>query len=121
MQRGLAEICAHTVDLMTKQEVDMENALWNGKVILASEIAKDYLLEKEIRKASGRKEIFCPDPECHNNILTKNHGKILREFGITILMEILMIPLKNLEGLLSQEKNFHGTICMLILITMIPS
>jgi len=53
----------------------MENALWNGKVILASEIAKDYLLEKEIRKASGRKEIFCPDPECHNNILRYCHGE----------------------------------------------
>lgn len=53
----------------------MENALWNGKVILASEIAKDYLLEKGIRKASGRKEIFCPDPECHNNILRYCHGE----------------------------------------------
>lgn len=53
----------------------MENALSNGKIILASEIAKDYLLEKEIRKASGRKEIFCPDPECHNNILRYCHGE----------------------------------------------
>lgn len=58
----------------------MENALWNGKLYLASEIAEDYALEKEIRKASGRKELCCPDSDCDNPILRYCHGEIKDAF-----------------------------------------
>lgn len=53
----------------------MENALRNGQLLIASEIAKNYPLEKEIRKASGHKELYCPDPECQNPILRYCHGE----------------------------------------------
>ena len=43
--------------------------------MIASEIVKDYSLEKEIWKASGRKELHCPDPECQNPILRYCHGE----------------------------------------------
>ena len=36
----------------------MENALWNEKLITAAKISSDYYLEKQIRMASGRKELF---------------------------------------------------------------
>lgn len=58
----------------------MENALWNEKLLLASEIAEDYALEKDIRKASGRKELRCPDPECQHSILRYCHGEIKDAF-----------------------------------------
>lgn len=53
----------------------MENCFWNGKALTAAEIAQIYELEKEIRKASGRKEICCPDPECQYPILRYCHGE----------------------------------------------
>ncbi len=53
----------------------MENAIWDGKCIMASEIAKNYDKEKAVRKASGRKELLCPDPECKNKILRYCHGE----------------------------------------------
>lgn len=53
----------------------MENALRNGQLLIASEIAKNYSLEKEIRKASGHKELHCPDPDCQNPILRYCHGE----------------------------------------------
>ncbi len=53
----------------------MENAIWNGEYIMASKIAKDYEKEKSVRKASGRKELLCPDPECKNKILRYCHGE----------------------------------------------
>lgn len=54
----------------------MENAIWNGKVYIASEIAASYELEKNIRKASGRKELLCPDPDCPSPVLRYCHGEI---------------------------------------------
>ena len=54
----------------------MENALWNGKRLLATEIAEDYSLEKGVRKASGNKELRCPDPECQHPILRYCHGEV---------------------------------------------
>ncbi len=54
----------------------MENALWNGQELQAFEIAKAYETEKEIRKASGRRELRCPDPECRLPILRYCHGEI---------------------------------------------
>lgn len=58
----------------------MENALWNGELLLASEIAENYKLEKEIRKASGRKELRCPDSECQHSVLRYCHGEIKEAF-----------------------------------------
>ncbi len=54
----------------------MENAIWNGQIYTATEIAEFYELEKNIRKASGRKELRCPDPECPNPVLRYCHGEI---------------------------------------------
>lgn len=54
----------------------MENALWNGQPLIASEIAKEYFSEKEIRKASGNKELRCPDSDCQHPVLRYCHGEI---------------------------------------------
>ena len=54
----------------------MENAKWNGIVYSAAAIAESYELEKNIRKASGRKELRCVDPDCTNPILRYCHGEI---------------------------------------------
>ena len=54
----------------------MENAMWKGQLLTASEVAEDYVLEKLIRKASGHKELLCSDPECQNPILRYCHGEI---------------------------------------------
>lgn len=53
----------------------MENALWNGQQLTASEISKNYVLEKKVRKASGYKELCCPDVDCQNPILRYCHGE----------------------------------------------
>ncbi len=53
----------------------MENAIWNNKTVVASEISKNYKQEKEIRKASGHKELCCPDPDCEYPILRYCHGE----------------------------------------------
>lgn len=53
----------------------MDNSLWNGQNLISSEIAKDYSLEKEIRKASGRGELHCPDSECQHPTLRYCHGE----------------------------------------------
>lgn len=54
----------------------MENAIWKGQIYTATNIAESYELEKSIRKASGRKELRCPDPDCPNPILRYCHGEI---------------------------------------------
>lgn len=48
--------------------------MWNGQLVIAFEVAKEYKLEKEIRKASGYKELRCPDSECQHPILRYCHG-----------------------------------------------
>ena len=58
----------------------MENALWNGKSYTATEIADSYELEKSIRKASGRKELRCPDADCPSPVLRYCHGEIKSAF-----------------------------------------
>ena len=52
----------------------MEKAVWNGKLFLASDVAEDFQLENKIRKASGHKELKCPDPNCGNPIVRYCHG-----------------------------------------------
>lgn len=54
----------------------MENALWKDKRLLAYEVSKDYFTEKEIREASHRGELRCPDPDCQSPILKYCHGEI---------------------------------------------
>ncbi len=58
----------------------MENALWNGELVLAYEIAENYTLEKEIRKSSGTKNLCCPDDECQSPVLRYCHGEIKNAF-----------------------------------------
>ena len=58
----------------------MEYAIWNGKLYTATEIAESYELEKTIRKASGRKELRCVDPDCSSPILRYCHGEIKHAF-----------------------------------------
>ena len=53
----------------------MDKALWNGKVYTAIEISKDFDLENEIRKASGRKELRCFDSYCSSPIVKYRHGE----------------------------------------------
>lgn len=52
----------------------MENALWNGELIMASEVEKQYEVEKRIRVASSRKELRCQDSNCSNPIIRYCHG-----------------------------------------------
>jgi len=54
----------------------MENAIWNGEIYIASEVSKVYVSEKEIRRASKKNQLRCPDPDCLNPILVYRHGKI---------------------------------------------
>lgn len=54
----------------------MENAMWKGRVYTATEVSQSYELEKAIRKASGRRELECTDPDCPNPILKYCHGEI---------------------------------------------
>ena len=66
--------------LAVDRRIFMERAFWNGTLYTATEIACDYKLEKEIRKASGRKELRCPDPECQNPVVRYCHGEIKEAF-----------------------------------------
>ena len=54
----------------------MENALWEGKRLVACEVAENYEIEKEIRMASYRGELRCPDKGCLSPILKYCHGEI---------------------------------------------
>lgn len=47
----------------------MEKCLYNGEEILASEIAKDYGIEEEIRKAGQDKRLMCIDKDCCQPVL----------------------------------------------------
>lgn len=54
----------------------MEYAIWNGELVSATEIAKDYNKEKAIRIDSGRKKLQCPDPECKSKLVKYCHGDV---------------------------------------------
>ena len=58
----------------------MEKALWKGQLYTAADISESYELEKTIRKASGRKELRCPDTDCPSPILRYCHGEIKTAF-----------------------------------------
>ncbi len=53
----------------------METALYNGKLIVASEIAESVDLELKIKIASGKGQLRCPDPNCTNPQLIYRHGE----------------------------------------------
>ena len=53
----------------------MEHAKWNNQIINATDIAKRFELEQEVRKASRRRELTCPDEEC-NGLVKYCHGEI---------------------------------------------
>lgn len=53
----------------------MEHAVWNGKLISTSEVAKTYIYEKAVRNASKLKELECPDTDCICRTLRYCHGE----------------------------------------------
>ena len=54
----------------------MEYAIYNHRIISATEVALNYELEKIIRKASSNKELICRDTNCGNKILRYCHGEV---------------------------------------------
>lgn len=54
----------------------MENAIWQDKNLIASDVANEFELERAIRKASGRKELLCPDKGCNSPLVRYCHGEI---------------------------------------------
>ncbi len=58
----------------------MENALWEGRRLVACEVAEDYDTEKRIRMASYRGELRCPDEGCCSPILKYCHGEIMEPY-----------------------------------------
>ena len=55
---------------------NMENAKWKDQILLAGDIADSFEKEREVRKASSRKELRCPDKCCENPIVRYCHGEI---------------------------------------------
>ncbi len=54
----------------------MENAIWNGENLVAYEVAEVYEVEKQVRMASYKGELRCPDEGCLCPILRYCHGEI---------------------------------------------
>lgn len=54
----------------------MENAKWKNQILSAGDIADSFEKEREVRKASSRKELCCPDKCCENPIVRYCHGEI---------------------------------------------
>ena len=54
----------------------MENAVWNGIRLVASEVAYDYNYEKQVRLASSSGLLRCPDVGCEHPIVKYCHGNI---------------------------------------------
>lgn len=54
----------------------MENAIWKNKNLTASDVANKFDLEHEIKRASRRKELLCPDKGCKSPIVRYCHGEI---------------------------------------------
>lgn len=52
----------------------MNKAMWEGKTLIADEVAKEYEYEKQIRLASRAGDLLCIDHDCKNNILRYCHG-----------------------------------------------
>lgn len=58
----------------------MEKAIYNGKIIIASDIIEDVNLELEIKTASKNGKLLCPDENCTNPQLKYCHGEKYMEY-----------------------------------------
>ncbi len=58
----------------------MEKAIYQGKIITASEVIEDINLELEIKTASKNKRLYCPDENCPDPQLKFCHGEIRSEY-----------------------------------------
>lgn len=47
----------------------MEKCLYKKQLIIASDVASDYAIEEEIRKAGQTKQLFCADPDCGQPVM----------------------------------------------------
>lgn len=54
----------------------MEKALLDGQVVYASQIAKNYMTEKNIRLFSREKKLRCTDPGCKKPLVRYCHGEV---------------------------------------------
>lgn len=54
----------------------MENAVWQNRNLTAQDVADEFDLEREVRKASSRKELRCPDSGCKCPIVRYCHGEV---------------------------------------------
>ncbi len=54
----------------------MEKALLDGQVVYASQIAKNYMMEKNIRLLSREKKLRCTDPGCKKPLVRYCHGEV---------------------------------------------
>src|SRR5574344_679146 len=52
----------------------METAKSDNKLIVATDIAKNYALESEIRRSSRNRLLRCPDPDCTAPVVKYCHG-----------------------------------------------
>jgi len=76
----------------------MENAIWNGRTLVACEVAEDYEEEKEVRKASYSGELRCPDEGCLSPILKYCHGEIREPYLlIGIMQNAIMCCLRKMQ------------------------
>lgn len=57
----------------------MNKAKLNGQIIYASEIVKNYYLEKEIKKFSRAGKLMCPDCYCDSPVLKYCHGPKMKD------------------------------------------
>ena len=53
----------------------MENAIFNGNLIVALEISKDFDTENMIREEGKYRHLRCPDPNCKSPFLRYCHGE----------------------------------------------
>ena len=53
----------------------MENAIFNGDLIVALEISKDFDTENMIREEGKYRHLRCPDPNCKSPFLRYCHGE----------------------------------------------
>ena len=58
----------------------MDKAIWDGKLYDAFTVAKSYELEKQVRIASARRQLRCPDPHCEFPCVKYCHGEVKEPF-----------------------------------------
>ena len=53
----------------------MEKAILQDRLIVALEVAKTFAEENEVRKASGKRQLRCPDPTCSDPVVKYCRGE----------------------------------------------